>query len=354
MALNQRKLYGTLPSLVQNTQSDNVSQTEVDYSSSINRSEEQPLLINQLVTPKRIKSRKIILGVIFSLSTGLFFTGSNFLIQEYQADVSDVLLIRHVILLLMLLFYKLIRRDEVLPEKNSEKVLVIVQGITTALSVITGVAYLSFMPVADGLTLINCSPAVTIFLSSLLLKVRLTTTKSLAAICLTFGGLFVCQPPAIFGSSTTSLSSQRPKYVIGVVIATSSCVFTGLTNVLVHKATKNVSLSTLGFWAAVCGVGISMAFSLISPDGQVLTDLIVSLKPVDWLIILSSAGMGLLAFILLAVALKVMNPSLVTSLRTLTLVAAFAFQSLLSWELPNTWEWIGGLLVIIGVFFVCI
>ena len=171
-------------------------------------------------------------GVTFSLLSGACFTGSNFLIKEFSADVSDVVLVRYVLQIIILSTVIFCMRERVWPQKTSDRFLTICQGLTGSMNVITGVAYVSFMPVADGLTLVFCSPAVTILLSTLVLGDKLTLAKTVSAIALVSGALLVCQPPAIFGSG----SQWDAGYMVGVGLASTSCVTGGLTIILIAKA----------------------------------------------------------------------------------------------------------------------
>jgi len=295
------------------------------------------------------KVRNSVIGVTFSLLSGACFTGSNFLIKEFSADVSDVVLLRYVLQIIILSTVIVCLRERVWPDKTSDKCLTVCQGLTGSMNVITGVAYVSFMPVADGLTLVFCSPAVTILLSCLVLGDRLTLAKTVSALALVSGALLVCQPPVIFGSDT----QWSAGYLVGVGLATTSCVTGGLTNVLIAKA-QRVHMTVLVFWVAVCGMAISILYSLLSPQARLLTPFILSISLTDWMVLISSALGGLAAFSLLTKALQMISPSLVASLRSLMLVLAFCVQTLLTGQLPNIWDWLGGGLVVGGVVLLAI
>jgi len=296
------------------------------------------------------KRKDLIRGMTFALFSGASYTGSNFIIKRFKADASDVTLIRFVLQTVLLGSVLGFRKERFLPRRQSDKFLSIIQGFCGALSVVSGIAYVNFMPVADGLTLVFCNPAATILLSSIFLGRRLTLLRIFSAGILVIGAVFVCQPPVMFGSQSQNVSEDDHSgaYLIGVVIATSSCLFGGLTNVLIAKA-EGIHMSVLVFWVSVCGLIVSIIYSLVSPGGHILSETIVSLTPSNWLAVVGSAIGGILAFCQLTRALQLIKPSLAAALRSFTLVLAFCLQAVISGQLPNYLDLLGASCVVGGV-----
>jgi drug/metabolite transporter (DMT)-like permease len=69
----------------------------------------------------------------------------------------------------------------------------------------------------------------------------------------------------------------------------------------------------------------------------------------DWLILTMLAVSGLLAFTSMTHALKLVSPNLVSSLRTLELVLAYAVQAIVLGENPHILSCFGGGLIFMGV-----
>ena len=145
-------------------------------------------------------------------------------------------------------------------QKHIELTYLIVIGISGATALITSLTCITFMPVADGLTLMFCCPAVTIILSAILLGKflscrsrktkdynnyistigdKLTCTKVLAGISLVLGAVFVCQPAVLFGQTGLKLEDGG-QYAIGVGLASTCCFAGGLMDVLISKAKVSV------------------------------------------------------------------------------------------------------------------
>jgi drug/metabolite transporter (DMT)-like permease len=69
----------------------------------------------------------------------------------------------------------------------------------------------------------------------------------------------------------------------------------------------------------------------------------------DWIILIGLAVSGLMAFTSMTLALKLISPNLVSSLRTLELVLAYGIQALVTGESPDIWSYFGGGLILSGV-----
>ena len=69
----------------------------------------------------------------------------------------------------------------------------------------------------------------------------------------------------------------------------------------------------------------------------------------DWIILVGLAISGLLAFTSMTLALKLISPNLVSSLRTLELVLAYGVQDLVTGEHPEIWSCFGEGKILVGV-----
>ena len=118
-----------------------------------------------------------------------------------------------------------------------------------AISFITSLASVSFMPVPDALCIIFACPVITILLSTAILGDELNSLKCFAGTLLLIGVVLVCQPPFLFPqtqdnqvTSSFLLSSHSGLYYVGVALAGTSCCTGGLMNVLIVKCQVGVNI----------------------------------------------------------------------------------------------------------------
>jgi len=271
--------------------------------------------------------------------------------------VSDVVLVRCIIQIIIftsIIFYS---RDRLLPANSKMKLLTLSQGFFGAISFITSLASVSFMPVPDALCIIFACPVVTIVLSAILLGDKLNSLKCFSGTILLLGVVLVCQPPFLFHlnspldnqeHSSYLLDSHDSLYYVGVALAATACVTGGLMDVLVAKC-EGVSTPVLVNWAAISGLIISISYSLLQSTSRILSPDIYLISSSDWLILTGLAVSGLLAFTSLTKALKLISPNIVSSLRALELVLAFIVQTVITGATPDIWSCFGGGLVFSGV-----
>ena len=110
-----------------------------------------------------------------------------------------------------------------------------------------------------------------------------------------------------------------------------------------------MSLPVLVNWVGLCGLMVSIIYSLLDPSSLLLSSGILSMSVYDWLLLIGLALGGLTAFSLMVKALHLISPSLVSSLRSTELVVAFVVQTVLTGQAPNLWQCLGASLVMAGV-----
>ena len=131
-------------------------------------------------------------GATLALVSGILFTGNNFVINQSSVSVSDVVLVRTV---LQLLVYSVIiwaRAERILPNSTMQQLYTLLQGLlfyslptllncssglTGAVAFICSLACVSFMAVPDALCIIFACPVVTILLSAVMLRDKLNLVK---------------------------------------------------------------------------------------------------------------------------------------------------------------------------------
>jgi len=301
------------------------------------------------------KYRHFLTGTLLSLISGILFTANNFIINQLHVVVIDCVLVRCIIQIIICGIIIYWNDDSLLPQNHKKKLFIFLQGFTGAISFITCLASVSFMPVPDALCIIFACPVVTIILSAFILGDKLNSLKCFAGTLLFLGVVLVCQPPFLFPKNTFFLSpstflfsAHSGLFYVGVILASTGCVTGGLMDVLIAKC-QGVSTAVLVCWSAICGLVITILSSLIMSNSRILSSNIVSISLSDWIILILLAISGLFAFSTLTHALKLISPNLVASLRSLELVLAYSVQVLWLGESPDTWSCLGGGLIFVGV-----
>ena len=162
------------------------------------------------------------------------------------------------------------------------------------------------------------------------------------------GVILVCQPPFIFHSVSPRSGEKDDLYYVGVLLASTACLATGLMDVLVAKC-EEVSAFVLLLWTAISGLAISIIYCVATPQSAILSPDILHITWHHWALYLGLALSGLLAFATLTKSLQLISPNLVASLRTLELVLAFLVQSLLTGVSPSLSSCLGGGAILTGV-----
>jgi len=306
--------------------------------------------------------KKIILGVVLSILSGFLFTANNFILNLFHIVVSDAVLVRCFIQTIIYSIIILYTGDKLLPEDRKKRIFTVLQGVLGAVRVITCFASVIFMPVPDALCIIFSGPVVTIILSVIILGDKITGVKCVSASLLLIGVIFVCQPPFLFLEPDSEenlhhtlrkfLLRQEPHheglYYVGVLMAVTGCITGGFMDVFISKC-QGVSTSVLVNWSSISGLLIILLSSQALSDCNILSSNIVNISLTVWLILIGLAFSGLLAFTFMTAALKLIPPSIVSSLRTSELVVAYTVQTLITGLSPDPWSMGGGCLILTGV-----
>jgi len=292
-------------------------------------------------------------GVILASISGILFTANNFVINQSQVDVGDVVLVRTAVQMAVYVTILIAREESFLPSSTEQKLYTVLQGVTGSVCFICGLACVSFMDVPDALSIIFACPVVTILLSVIMLRDKLNIVKIIAGFLLLSGVILVCKPNFLFDIFTLlNISFDKIQtdemFTIGVVLAVIACVSGGFMDVLIAKCIS-VSASVLILWTAVIGFLIAVTYGLLNPGSYILSINVVNIPARDWAIFFGLSISGLLAFFTLTKSLQMISPNLVASLRTLELVLAFSVQSLITGLAPDILSCVGGTFIFVGV-----
>ena len=162
----------------------------------------------------------------------------------------------------------------------------LISGLTGSMAFISSLASVSFIDVPDALSIIFACPLVTILLSAVMLRDKLNPVKICAGLLLFAGVILVCKPPFLFNTLQQLYIDPvetDETYAVGVVLAITACVTTGIMDVLVAKC-EDVSTAVLVLWTALIGLVISVMYELLHSGSNILSLAIINIPALDWAI----------------------------------------------------------------------
>ena len=113
-------------------------------------------------------------------------------------------------------------------------------------------------------------------------------SQILAGSMLVTGVILVCQPPFIFHSVSPRSGEKDDLYYVGVLLASTACIATGLMDVLVAKC-EEISASVLLLWTAMMGLAISVLYCLNTPQSEILSPDILHISCQHWALYLGES-----------------------------------------------------------------
>ena len=107
------------------------------------------------------------------------------------------------------------------------------------------------------------------------------TLQVLAGSMLVAGVILVCKPAFLFPNLSPGNVEKDDLYYLGVFLAVTACIASGLMDVLVAKCSE-VSASVLLLWTAILGQIISIIYCLYTPQSKILSNEISSITWQTW------------------------------------------------------------------------
>merc|ERR1719167_1748672 len=138
-----------------------------------------------------------------AFASGLFFTANSFVIKGTGLSFGEINAVRSIIQTLLMTFITLGNGGSIWPKTSTQRIMLILVGISGSLMMLTSFACIKFMPVSDATTLMFTSPLFTIILSALTMNERLTYLKTLIAVVLMSGIVLVTKPSFLFPISSS-------------------------------------------------------------------------------------------------------------------------------------------------------
>lgn len=281
-------------------------------------------------------------GVGLGFLSGFIFTGNSYVIQTWQLDFSECLLVRSLIFLYVMTVLCCLQNHKIWPDQK--RVLVIVQGLLGGLTLISAFSCVLLLPLGDALTLMFSSPISTMILAALFLGHRLRLLKIICGIVLMIGTLLVIQPEFLF----TSPENHDEVYYIGASIALASAVADGFLNVSISCCEEINSLVLL-WWTGFGGIIVSLLAFTFDPNAKMFSGLIVEIAWQSWLAYVLLSFSGLAAYFCMTKSLQMADPTIIAFIRSFEIVIAYIVQYAVQGNIPNSLSVIGATLVFLSV-----
>jgi len=315
-----------------------------------------------------------VVGILLAFSSGILFTGNNFLFQYYHLNATDMLMSRSAMQGVLLGFVLILTGCSASqPDQCLDWSLIICQSLCSGGRSGLTLLCLGFLPIGDALTIIFSEPLWTLILAKIFLKTRVGLWKITFACVLIFGVVLCTKPPFIFGSTidyryvtsgdvsdaslritavnTTDVvepSQEYHGYFIGVLFAIGAAVTGSTSNILVSKCEDISSLSMVTY-SGFGGVVLSIVYGMFVDHEAKILFSFTSIEAHEWLMLLLLGGMGLVGYFCLTRSLQLIPPTTVAVLRALEIVLAYGVQAAVLDEAPDPVAMAGSAFVIISV-----
>ena len=164
--------------------------------------------------------------------------------------------------------------------------------------------------------------------------------------------------PFIFGQPKTTRSTDFTKidknreYYFGAAMAFVSAISASFHYVIVGRLLKNSttnSATLLAFHGGFGGLLVIIPALLLNTDQRLFSSNIANINPSTWAALSTVAVLGLTAFVAVNLAIKQINPILVSFVHCIEIVFAYIAQVCLFNMMPDIFGIIGSILVIVTV-----
>jgi len=290
--------------------------------------------------------KKVIIGILLAFSANILFTANNFIIKLLKVNVSDAVLVRCVIQIIIFSTYTYQKGESFIPQEKIQVLLLCLQGVGGSLAVILSFASVRAIPVLDAMAIIYLSPLITMFLASCMLGDRLTLLKFMSGLVIVSGELLVCQPPFLFPNASTVTGGDS--HLLGMGLAFAACLSGSFNAIFVNMlGKKSVPVSVLVSWVAVASLVLASFYSLIVGDSQILSPSIKQLTPYDWMLLIGLSLTGILSFLCVTLSLQMAPPPLIVSVRSMELLCSTVGTVIVTKQMPS-WITCLGVFIITG------
>ena len=286
-----------------------------------------------------------IVGAILAFISGLIFVGNNTVIQWLKLDFADIIFVRSTIQIALIGSLCYFNKLSLFHSDNDKKTrfFMVLQGFLGGIMITVGFGCVSLMPLGDASTLIFSAPIFTMFFACLCLKHSLGPFRAILGLMLMVGAILVVQPPFIFGSE-----SRSELYYIGAILGVSTAALDGMVNISINFCSEVHSLVLL-WWSGLGGLLVSLITLTFHSQAKILNLEFSEVTYQFWIAYLGMSLVGLLAYFCMTKSLQLIDPTVVSFIRSLEIIFAYVVQVLIMHQIPNYLAGIGAILVLISV-----
>ena len=310
-------------------------------------------------------------GLALAFVSGLIFTANNCIIQTFNLDYAENMLIRSTVQTIIFGVMCIIKRNSIWPTcERKIQCLMIFQGVLGSVVMICAFSCMLLMPLGDALTLLFTEPFSTMFMAAIFLGHRLRLFKISLGLFLLIGVVLVIQPPFIFPNyedaiqnyfvksqihtlfqietSRKEISYRTKLYYIGVIIALSAALAKGVLNICVNKCSK-IKSTVLMWWTGFGGIFVSLIAFTFDKNARMLSTEIFEVSYTEWLLLFGLAISGLIGYFCMTKSLQMIDPTCVAFVRSLEIIFGYIVQITTLGQIPSVLSLSGAILVFMAV-----
>ena len=284
-----------------------------------------------------------IYGAILAFVSGLIFVGNNTVIQWLKLDFADIIFVRSTIQISLIGSLCYFHKLSLFHSDKKNRFFMVLQGFLGGIMITVGFGCVSLMPLGDASTLIFSAPIFTMLFACCCLKHNLGPFRAILGIMLMVGAIFVVQPPFLFGSE-----SKSELYYIGAILGVLTAALDGLVNISINFCSEVHSLVLL-WWSGLGGLIVSFITLTFHSQAKILNLEFSEVSNQQWIAYVGMSLVGLLAYFCMTKSLQLIDPTVVSFIRSLEIIFAYIIQVVIMHEIPDYLAGIGAILVLICV-----
>ena len=141
---------------------------------------------------------------------------------------------------------------------------------------------------------------------------------------------------------------------IGALVALSCAIFGGLNSVCVGGPLKEIRSVILVFYVGFASLVIAFLASIFDHKQRILSSSIAEITGDEWGLLFGVAFLGMSAYFASTKSLQMIEPTVVSVLRSLEIVFAFVVQVAVMSEWPTMYGVVGASIVFVSVVLIAV